>query len=711
MSAVSDDFGSPSEETLDLTTTVFRYKVGKEEREANIYSKVWFLNQLDDFSILTLTVLSLFGSGRSLPGILIKPKIQQAKDGSGVNVISGNVIGEEKAELAKIFRLGESPTPGQITQKRLVQVFKGFVLCLKFVFFIAKIRITGKSFDESVSAVGDIPTKNFILSLYQEMRNDTTFVEDFRDFYDQLVKPEREDSDFVTTDRDVAFFLSIPTMKDSINLADPKNARLNKPIQEYVKILYRWRRFLEKLRFFLEPLVSIPANYIATISTTVIQPSATILVFTKFTQEALPSLLGRPIIAGPGSPVWKRGDPFPMLKGGVESGREQEIFDKRSLESEISNLRRQLQASKASEEDAITSLQDISESRDRLSAEFQKCKVAYERKVNELAAQRTVQGSSSSPADTRELTRLKEMLANVQKAHSNMNRELEEKNQMISELQGDFAREKQMYDDLNLLYKRTISPSVFDDTVFLKLGDFTTPNIVRDTNWYRRHIFFQLVKAKPGKEFYDELMSLNDSIESSFRHEFILQGDICSGIGGVQYLTWLTGEIKRYLETHDVARKFPQGLFDSLSTEWMFGGFSIEKLDSRFISPILVRMINDRTQADITRLVFLRRVLFAKTVIDLIVTGKYAKGENLLDQVYKKLLSQTNEGVVDNIFRLKTESIDFTFLPLLIGDQKTVCSSSSTKKTVRFQVTPSPSSSSSPLSPTVRQPDVFSGFP
>jgi 5-hydroxyisourate hydrolase-like protein (transthyretin family) len=724
-------------EILDLKTTVYRYKVKGVNKIAFIYSKALFMNLLDEISLLALINLSLFGSGKSLPGISIKAKVQASKERKDIAFVTKNVVSEDKGELSRLFGLND-PSQEVLTQKRLIQVFKGLVLCLKFVYFISKIVVTGKTLDESRSATEDVPTRKFISSLYQEMKSDTVFVKDFRKMYDDFVLKEKilgftEDTqatsfglvegaqatslDFSKDNQDTVFFLEIPTKRDFVNLGDPSFTS-GKPVQQYVKTLYRWKRFLEKLRYFLEPLVKVPENYAATISSADIKPTDTVLVFTTFTQEVLPQGLGEKPIAFPGSPVWRRTNPFPVSGVGIEPAREQEIFDRVALESKISRLMEELKNTRKQAEDAHINFEEAMATRDRYFTESTKYKAMYEDLLvkqsvpvartqgsNEITRLQTLLADSKRSQEAASLLVIEKerQIAQLQESQQKLTLSVTEKDGKIATLTKENEKEKGEYMTLKTLYDRTVAPTIFNDLVFLKPEIFKSDNILRNTRRYIRHILRQLALFNPVKEFFDAMMKLNTNITTRFKNEFALQGDLCSGIGGVKYLSWAAGEILKYLTSYEVISKFPSNLFETSSEDWLFGGFSIVHPDSRFVSPDLTRMINNATKDDISYLIFLRRLLFAKTAIDAIVTLKYVEGRPLLDQVYEILRSQTNETATGGVFKSETDVDDVFFIPLLLEKQKTTYgspssssqsgaqTSTSTRKTVTFDVNiPSP---------------------
>ena len=151
--------------------------------------------------------------------------------------------------------------------------------------------------------------------------------------------------------------------------------------------------------------------------------------------------------------------------------------------------------------------------------------------------------------------------------------------------------------------------------------------------------------------------------------EKILNDNTQRGIGGVGYLTAFSTTLKEIFSLAPNTQEIATRIFTPESKDWIFGNFSTGDSDPRFLSCDLIRKISTDTKQSINAVVFLRRLLIAKTFVDFINSQRKFTFDDLLELVSDTLKSQTNDLIyrtinqtlVGDLIKYKPDST-FSFL-------------------------------------------------
>lgn len=613
--ASSQDFfgtseqGSSFENEYQLITRI------REFKDAIIYSKPWLMSQLDELSVLVLTNLNLFGSSAALPLVKIIPDVKSFSTGP----YAGNAI-------VKGVKIVKGKLPGKATESdkangynlALLDVFAGVQYCLKFIFFIGCIYHTKKSFKAGVVFDSETEYNQFPKPFYKKMAGDLSFVSAFNSLYETFIYGASS-SEGLKALNPVAFSLSIVNQSEVFDFGStrPEGFRgSDYSIQKYVSDIYVLKSFLEKMKFFLESMVPVPKNYIATISVVALDFSNFARVFTAFKEQidsfAFSNIQGSPFVKGTFSSF--------MRRLGETGHISRDEFNRWV---------------RASEQDPVEIQRELEMKIAELDASYQSLQAKY----NQVAGGGK---GSTSPSSSSALRSAQETINDLEEQVRTLNNVHNQDVSSMLSLEEKYNKLLQagIFDDKNI----SITREMFNQIKQLSTLFFVYVIFMKIRNW-----FGPSVKSKIDAAFTNTVRDFPDL----FSRAIDIKDQSLIGDGG--FLRDISSKLQKIFESEAVERrteafkKVSDNFFNPSSDNWIFGNFSSKDADPRFLSCELIRKITPETYKTINVVVFMRRLLIAKTFVDIISKDTLLSFKDLLDKVYTKLSAETNQSIFNSL--------------------------------------------------------------
>lgn len=616
----SQDFFDPSNKSgfvgqYELITRT------SDSKKAIIYSKPWLMKQLDDVSVLVLTNLNLFGSSDALPLIQITPDIKSVSSGpyakeaivKGVKIVKGKLPAKPTEEDKAVGY-----------NNALLDIFKGVQYCLKFIFFIGCIYHTRKSFKAEVVFDSETEYNKFPKPFYKKMAYDLSFVSAFNSLYENFVYRASSHPDGLKTLNVVTLSLSIIRQSEAFDFGSDELSKYygsDYSIQRYVSDIYALKVFLEKMKFFLESLVPVPKNYIATISTAAINFANFARVFNAFKDQieslAFSNIRGSPFMKRSFSGFMKR-----LNENGYVSSEELREWEKKSEQDPI-EIQRELEMKIA-----------------ELDASYQSLQAEYRQMSGGAMTSSSQQTNASfSPSFSRSaqetINMLKEQVRSLNVVH-------DQDAKSLAILEGKYNKLLQagIFDDKNI----SITLGMFNQIKQLATLFFVYVVFMKIKEW-----FGVSVQTKINTEFTNTIREFPNLFSRAIANKdqsLIGDGGFLRDISSrLQNIFKSEANERRIKAFEEVANKF----FNPLSSNWIFGNFSSKDADPRFLSCDLIRKITPESYKVINVVVFMRRLLIAKTFVDINTKDTLLSFDNLLDKVYAKISNETNQSIFDSL--------------------------------------------------------------
>lgn len=228
----------------------------------------------------------------------------------------------------------------------------------------------------------------------------------------------------------------------------------------------------------------------------------------------------------------------------------------------------------------------------------------------------------------------------------------------LREMKAQHVKDMHSHRDLERHYTKLSQTDIFNDDIFNINSPNFGDNLKNFTQAFLVYIFSIRMAQWPANcEFQSRVSKITtEEIEKIGKTPGMIEKiffDSGKKIGDFAYLEYFSNKLRTYYLSH---ARFVQkntiimisNVLDPSSENWIFGNFSVENSDPRFLSQDLIRKINPTTKIAIDVLIFLRRLLIAKTFVDIINVNNVEFG-NLLDLVYEKLSIQTNAEIHSSV--------------------------------------------------------------
>jgi hypothetical protein len=280
----------------------------------------------------------------------------------------------------------------------------------------------------------------------------------------------------------------------------------------------------------------------------------------------------------------------------------------------------------------------------------------------------------------------------------------------IRDLKAQHEKDMHSHRDLEGHYTKLSQTDIFNDIIISDtVSDAFKDKMKNITQAFLVYIFSIRMAQWPADcEFQSQVSKITaEEIEKIGKTAGLIEKIIFGSggkIGGFAYLEYFSTKLRNhYLSQARFVQEntliMISNVLDPSSKNWIFGNFSVENSDPRFLSQDLIRKINPNTKIAINVLIFLRRLLIAKTFVDIINVNNIDFGD-LLDLVYEKLSTQKNNEIHGSVVsQLASEKKQHGTVPQFsfLLEKRPEASSFDSVFTTSF---PSSSSSSSPSTST-----------
>lgn len=236
----------------------------------------------------------------------------------------------------------------------------------------------------------------------------------------------------------------------------------------------------------------------------------------------------------------------------------------------------------------------------------------------------------------------------------------------------DQRRQQQRRDDRSFGGDQKRNDRVPQNPVFKDSYSDGGPDAVKNTEIlaaaFFAYIFEKIKSWFPNPSYKTNIDRIFKTVDDAFTPEALenILKSSKENVGGVIFLTNVSAELGKFMESNpnEIIRTMASNLFKLSSNNWIFGKFSISHRDDRFFSSELISKLSPSTLRTVNTIVFLRRLLVAKTFTDYVgdrvsnaIMVKNNRGgvvfndgsSSVLDLVYKNLSGQTNQGIQQSI--------------------------------------------------------------